>query len=84
MDYEKAVNAILPGKYRHFKGNDYEVLCVAKHTETSEALVVYRELDGDEVWARPADMWNEVIEVNGMQRRRFQRLIEASHNWDDA
>ena len=50
---------IKTGKYRHFKGNEYEVLYVAKHSETMEEMVVYRALYGEHgVWVRPADMWN--------------------------
>ncbi len=61
------------GKYRHFKGNEYEVLCVARHSETLEDMVVYRALYGDgDVWVRPASMWNETVERDGQVRPRFE------------
>ena len=85
MDFEQAVNTILPGKYRHFKGKEYEVLYVARHSETSEPMVLYRALYGDEeVWVRPAGMWNETIKVNDVECQRFTRIADAEHNWDDA
>lgn len=60
------------GKYRHFKGNEYEVLYVAKHSETLEQMVVYRALYGErEVWVRPLNMWNELVEYNGTVQPRF-------------
>ena len=60
------------GKYRHFKGNEYEVLYVAKHSETLEELVVYRALYGEgEVWVRPLKMWNERVERDGKTFPRF-------------
>lgn len=60
------------GKYRHFKGKEYRVLYVAKHSETLEELVVYQALYGDqEVWVRPASMWNESVERDGEVFRRF-------------
>ena len=63
------------GRYRHFKGNEYEVLCVAKHSETLEDMVVYKALYGDGgVWVRPASMWEELVEHNGKVVRRFEKL----------
>lgn len=60
------------GKYRHFKGNEYEVLALATHSETGERLVVYRALYGEQaVWVRPAAMWNEKIERDGKTYLRF-------------
>ena len=60
------------GKYRHFKGNEYEVLCIAKHSETLEDMVIYRALYGDGgVWVRPASMWNDEIERDGVKYKRF-------------
>ena len=68
---------ILPGKYRHFKGGEYEVLYLAKHSETEEELVVYRALYGEQgVWVRPAAMWNELVEKGGRMVPRFERLGE--------
>jgi hypothetical protein len=63
---------IKPGRYRHFKGNEYKVLYVARHSETLEAMVVYQALYGDYgVWVRPASMWNETVEHNGKKVKRF-------------
>ena len=63
------------GKYRHFKGNEYEVLYVAKHSETMEEMVVYRALYGEHgVWVRPADMWNETITRDGKTFKRFEKI----------
>ena len=60
------------GRYRHFKGNEYEVLHLAKHSETQEQMVVYRALYGEQgVWVRPATMWNETVERDGRTYRRF-------------
>lgn len=60
------------GKYRHFKGMEYEVIALAKHSETQEELVVYRALYGNgEVWVRPASMWNETVERDGKTYKRF-------------
>lgn len=65
------------GKYRHFKGGLYEVLGVARHSETEEAMVVYRALYGDGgLWVRPAAMWNEIVERDGKSFRRFTYLEE--------
>lgn len=59
-----------PGRYHHFKGNDYELLYNARHSETLEPLVVYRALYGDSgVWVRPAGMWDEPVQPGGAQRR---------------
>lgn len=75
MDYESAVKTILPGRYRHYKGNEYEVLYIAKHSETTEPMVVYRALYGNGgVWVRPAEMWNETIERDGKIFPRFERI----------
>jgi len=64
---------IKAGRYKHFKGKDYEVLFTAKHSETLEDLVVYRALYGDRgFWVRPASMWNETVEVDGKLVRRFE------------
>ena len=68
---------IKPGRYRHFKGNEYEVLYLAKHSETEETMVVYRALYGDfSVWVRPAFMWNEIVECNGKTYKRFEYIGE--------
>ncbi len=63
---------IKPGKYRHFKGNMYEVLGTAKHSETLEPMVVYRALYGEGgIWVRPAHMWFETVEHQGKDVLRF-------------
>ena len=73
--FEEASASIPPGRYRHFKGNDYEVIAIARHSETEECMVVYRALHGNgDIWVRPADMWNEPVERNGKQYRRFYSL----------
>ena len=63
---------IKPGRYRHFKGNEYEVIGMAKHTETLEEVVVYRALYGDGlIWVRPASMWDETVERDGKTYKRY-------------
>lgn len=65
------------GRYRHFKGNEYEVLYLAKHSETLEPMVVYRALYGEHgVWVRPASMWNETVERDGNVFVRFTYIGE--------
>ena len=65
------------GIYRHFKGGRYEVIGVAKHSETLEEMVVYRALYGDGgIWVRPLAMWNETIERDGKTFPRFQKENE--------
>jgi hypothetical protein len=72
------VFAIRPGRYRHFKGNEYEVIGVAHHSETMEPLVVYRALYGERgLWVRPAAMWNETVERDGQTYRRFTYIGES-------
>ena len=65
-----------PGRYRHYKkGNEYEVIGVAKHSETEEIFVVYRALYSERgLWIRPAAMFLETVVVEGLPRPRFQRL----------
>jgi hypothetical protein len=61
-----------PGRYRHYKGNEYLVLDVARHTETEEELVVYRQLYGNgALWVRPRAMFIEEIEHQGVRQPRF-------------
>lgn len=61
-----------PGIYQHFKGNRYELLHVARHSETLENMVVYRALYGEGgVWVRPASMWNEHVDKDGYSGPRF-------------
>lgn len=69
---------IRPGRYRHFKGNEYEVLFTAVHSETGEPMVVYRALYGEGgLWVRPASMWNETVERNGQTYQRFTFIDET-------
>ena len=69
--------AIVPGKYRHYKGNEYEVLGMALHSETLEEMVVYKALYGDGgIWVRPASMWDEEVEVAGTTIKRFSYINE--------
>ena len=73
--YEEAVDTILPGRYRHFKGKEYEVIGIARNSETEEPMVVYRALyDNGSLWARPASMWNETVVRDGRTYRRFERI----------
>ena len=64
-----------PGKYRHFKGKEYELIGLATHSETLEPMVVYRALYGEGgLWVRPAAMWTEKIERDGYRGPRFQYI----------
>ena len=66
-----------PGLYRHFKGNLYRLLYVAKHSENLEPMVVYQALYGDMgIWVRPAAMWNEHVERDGYSGPRFYPVEE--------
>lgn len=63
---------IKPGKYKHFKGNMYQVLGVAKHSETLEEMVVYKALYGDKgLWVRPAKMFTEIVKTDKYNGPRF-------------
>ena len=76
---------IKPGKYRHFKGNMYEVIGIAKHSETLEEMVVYRALYGDgELWVRPASMWNETVQRDGKTFARFEYIGEYLYKQSDS
>ena len=69
------METIKPGRYLHFKGGEYEVVGLAKHSETMEEMVVYRALYGERgLWVRPASMWNETVERDGKTFRRFTYL----------
>ena len=68
---------IKPGRYRHFKGKEYEVLGVASHSETLEPMVVYRALYGEGgLWVRPAAMWTERVDRDGYSGPRFVYIGE--------
>ena len=67
-----APQTLRPGRYRHFKGREYELLFVATHSETLEPMVVYRALYGERgVWVRPAAMWSEIVDRDGYRGPRF-------------
>ena len=66
------------GIYQHFKGNKYELLDVAKHSESLEEMVVYKALYGDrDVWVRPLSMWDEEVELQSKKVKRFTYLGEG-------
>lgn len=66
-----------PGKYRHFKGGEYELLGIASHSETLEPMVVYRALYGAHgLWVRPAAMWTEIVDKPGYHGPRFVYIGE--------
>ena len=70
---------IRPGRYRHFKGKEYRVLCTARHSETLEPMVVYQALYGERgIWVRPAAMWGEHAEREGYSGPRFTYLGEEA------
>ena len=63
------------GKYRHFKGGLYEIVCIAKNSETLEDTVIYRSLtEPDKIWARPLSMWDEMVERDGVSYKRFTKI----------
>ena len=67
--------------YRHYKGNLYRVIAIARHSETLEDMVIYADAsDPEKVWARPAHMWNEEVTVNGTTVRRFTPVKEKEKN----
>ena len=69
---------VKPGLYRHFKGNMYEVIGVAKHSETLEEMVIYKALYGEGgMWVRPAFMWEEMVNKGGSKVRRFEPVDSA-------
>ena len=69
--------AIRTGRWRHFKRKEYHVLVTAIHSETLEKMVVYRPLNGEgKLWVRPAAMWEELVERDGVQQPRFVYVSE--------
>ncbi|MBE1426068.1 hypothetical protein H4684_002729 [Desulfomicrobium macestii] len=75
---DKNETLLQPGRYRHFKGREYEVLGVARHSEGLEDMVVYRPLYNDTgLWVRPLSMFTELIERNGKKQPRFTFLDKA-------
>ena len=70
---------IRSGRYRHFKGGEYEVLGIALHSETQEPMVVYRALYGERgLWVRPASMWSEPVDRDGYSGPRFVLVEEKA------
>ena len=68
---------IKPGIYEHYKGNQYELITIANHSETLEKMVVYKALYGEgEYWVRPLSMWKELVDLNGEQVPRFRYIGE--------
>jgi hypothetical protein len=68
-----------PGLYRHFKGGEYELLSVARHSETKELLVVYRSVeDRDTIWVRPLEMFTELVDHAGVELPRFEPVSGSS------
>ena len=64
-----------PGRYRHYKGNEYRVIGLARHSETLAPMVIYQALYGERgTWVRPAAMWGEMVEVAGRRVGRFERV----------
>lgn len=73
------MNEPMPGRYCHYKGNEYTVLGVARHSETLDDVVVYRQEYGEYgLWVRPKRMFLETVNVNGQDVPRFQRLSSAT------
>ena len=69
------MDIVLNGIYRHYKGNYYKVIALGKHTETTEDLVVYMALYGNnDVWCRPLNIWNNEIEIDGKKLKRFELI----------
>jgi hypothetical protein len=72
-----ALPDLAPGRYRHYKGRDYDVIGVARHSETLEPVVVYRPLYGEgALWVRPHAMFVETVDVDGIEVPRFA-LVET-------
>ena len=72
---------IKPGRYRHYKGQDYEVIGCARHSETEEELVVYRALYGDRgLWVRPIAIFTQQLSIDGKSVPRFSFLQEADRH----
>ncbi|MCA9497611.1 MAG: DUF1653 domain-containing protein [Nitrospirales bacterium] len=80
---DQTLTIIQPGRYRHYKGKEYQVIGVAKHSETEEDFVVYRTLYGaGDLWIRPAKMFKEKIEMEGKLVFRFEWIDDAKAETD--
>ena len=74
-EYEQRIKK---GLYRHFKGNYYELVGFAYHSEDMSVMVIYKALYGErETWVRPADMWDEYVERDGGRFKRFEFISDA-------
>ena len=60
------------GIYKHYKGNLYEVINIATHSETEEQLVIYKARNDPKLWARPLGMWDDIVEYGGKKAKRFE------------
>ena len=79
------MNEMRSGKYRHYKGNEYEIIGIAKHSETLEEMIVYRSVyDKNSLWVRPKDMFFETVVINGVEVSRFEYLggWNGKGNWE--
>src|SRR5579875_795877 len=75
----KDKTSIQPGRYRHYKGNEYTVVGMSRHSETLEEMVVYRQEYGEHgMWVRPKQMFSETVKVDGRDVPRFQPLGPSS------
>lgn len=65
----------MPGeRWQHYKGGVYEIITLANHSETQEAMVIYKSIPFGSVYARPLSMWQDVCEIDGIEFPRFQKL----------
>lgn len=73
------MNEPVPGRYRHYKGNEYTVIGTARHSETLEEMVLYKQEYGEhDLWVRPKQMFSETVKVDGRDVPRFQPLVPSS------
>jgi len=78
IDNETGFSGIRPGRYRHYKGNEYIVFGTATHSETEEVMVVYRTDYGDKsYWVRPIQMFKETVNIEGSLKPRFEFISET-------